>query len=97
MAVPTPPPPEFPPIPPRPDRDKPKHDLSPIGQAYGMAFEFGVYLIVCAGMGWLADQYVVGSGKTWTVVGAGFGLVGGAVRLIRSTRKLYREMDKPGS
>lgn len=94
MAVPTPPPPHFDPIPERPRAPKPQHDLSPIGQAYGIAFEFGVYLIVCAGAGWLVDRYVAGGGKTWTVVGAVFGLIGGGVRIVRAAQKMYREMDR---
>ncbi len=61
--------------------------------AYGLAFELGVYLIVCTAAGWLADRYLVGSGRTWTLVGAGFGLVGGMIRTIRGAAKMYKAMD----
>ncbi len=68
---------------------------SSMSVAYGLAFELGVYLLVCTGAGWLVDTYVVGSGKTWTLVGAGFGLVGGMVRTIRGAAKMYKAMDGP--
>ena len=68
---------------------------SSMSVAYGLAFELGVYLIVCAGAGWLVDTYAIGSGRTWTVVGAMFGLVGGMVRTIRGASAMYKAMDAP--
>ncbi len=68
---------------------------SSMSVAYGLAFELGAYLIVCAGAGWLVDTYAIGSGRTWTVVGAMFGLVGGMVRTIRGASAMYKAMDAP--
>lgn len=93
--MPLPEPPKFDPIPQRPKAAQSGSALSPMGKAYGIAFEFGVYLIVCAGVGWLADRYLVGSGQTWTVTGALFGMLGGGIRTVRATLRLYKEMDQP--
>jgi hypothetical protein len=69
-----------------------------MSMAYGLAFELGVYLLVCTGAGWLVDTYVVGNGgRTWTVFGAAFGLAGGMIRTIRGAQAMFRAMDGPQS
>lgn len=66
-------------------------NMAGVSRAYGLAIEFIVYILVCGGLGHLADRYVVGSGQLWTVVGAAFGLIGAGFRAYRVAGQLGGE------
>lgn len=63
-------------------------NMAGMSRAYGLAIEFVVYIVVCAGIGWAVDRFVVGGGQTWTVVGAGFGLFGAGYRAFKVSQQM---------
>ncbi len=90
---PTPPPPplpDFPELPPKPG-DKPavikKKDVSDLGRALSVVTNFLIAFGFFIGVGFIIDR-TQATTPTWTLVGAGIGLVGGLYIFVKDAMRL---------
>lgn len=60
----------------------------------GMGIELLGAILLCGGVGWLVDRYVVGGGARWLTVGALLGIAVGGYNFVRQALALNRRASE---
>ncbi|MCP9446700.1 MAG: AtpZ/AtpI family protein [Nitrospira sp.] len=67
-----------------------------LGQAVRIGTELLAALIVGGGLGWVVDEYILGSGPWGLVIGLTLGVTAGIRNAYRAAQRWQRPPDTPG-